>query len=332
MQSWLNILGGLRFDEPLWLLLLPLMVGGSAVHRLFRRRGRQGMLFPSVAALRTSGFAASIFISRLSALLRWLVIGCVVLALSGPRAPFPASSRDTTGIDIMLALDVSESMRKEDFSGKSRFDAAREAALKFIDDRPYDRIGLVVFSGGSFTRCPLTLDHEVLGRLAASVSPGFFEEPGTAIGTAVLAATNRLRSSKSKEKVLVLITDGENNAGEVNPSTAAGVAARYGVRIYTVWSGKHARPFDSESATALSRKGRNELAEVARLTGGRLFNAGDIFGLMKTFRDIDRLEKTRLKGRMAGRLLELYPAMLLSALFLLVVEQALSATRFLRIP
>lgn len=332
MKSLLNIIGGLRFDEPMWLLLLPLAAAGAVVSRLFRKSGRPGMLFPSVEGLRKSGFAAGLLISRLPEWLRWLVIVCVVLALSGPRAPFPASSRDTTGIDIMVALDVSESMREEDFGGKSRFEAARNAALKFIDNRPSDRIGLVVFSGGSFTRCPLTMDHEVLGRLAGTVSPGFFEEPGTAIGTAVLTATNRLKSSASKEKVLVLITDGENNAGEVSPVTAARLAAQYGIRIYTVFSGKQARVFDAATSSSLSRKGREELTEMARVTGGRLFSAGDFFGLMQSFREIDRMEKTRMKGRMPGRTLELYPSLLLSAIVLLVFEQVLSATRFLRIP
>lgn len=332
MKSLIDIVSGIRFDEPLWMLLLPLAAAGSAVHRLFRKSGRPGMLFPSVADLRKSGFAASPFISRLPEWLRWMVIICIVLALSAPRAPFPASSRDTTGIDIMVALDVSESMREEDFGDKSRFEAARDAALKFIDYRPSDRIGLVVFSGGSFTRCPLTLDHEVLARLAGSLTPGFFDEPGTAVGTAVLTATNRLKTSASKEKVLVLITDGENNAGAVTPVTAARIAAQYGIRIYTVFAGKQARVFDAATSSSLSRKGREELTEIARVTGGRMFSSGDFFGLVKSFREIDRMEKTRMKSRMPGRTLEVYPSLLLAAIVLLVLEQTLSATRFLRIP
>lgn len=328
----MNMFGGLRFDEPWWLLLLPVAVVVAAAFRFFRRGRRAGMLFPSVAGLRSAGFAAGPMVSHLPEWLRWMLFVLVVLALSGPRAPFPDSSRDTTGIDIMIALDVSDSMRKEDFGGRSRFDAARDAALKFIDSRPADRIGLVVFSGGSFTRCPLTLDHEVLGRLAATVSPGFFEEPGTAIGTAVLTATNRLRRSSSKEKVVVLITDGENNAGEVAPVTAARLASQHGIRIYTVFSGRRARSFERVSMTEPERKGRADLVEVARLTGGRMFTAGNLFSLMQTFRDIDNLEKTRMKGRMPARSMELYPWLLLSAVFLFFVEQGLSATRLIRIP
>ena len=332
MNSLFTIVSGIRFDEPWWLLLLPLTIAGSAGYRLFWRKNRQGVLFPSVSELRSSGFAALSLFSKFPEWLHWLVLVLIVLALSGPSAPFPPSSRDTVGIDIMIALDVSDSMNTPDFGGKSRFAGARTAAMRFIDNRPADRIGLVVFSGGSFTRCPLTLDHEVLGRLAETVAPGFFDEPGTAIGTAILTATNRLKASSSKEKALVLITDGENNAGEVTPETAARLAANYGIRIYTVFAGKEARAFENTSNTALNRKGRSELETVARISGGRMFSAGDVFGLMKSFRDIDRLEKTRLKGRMPSRTMALYPWLLLSAVCLLLAEQALSATRFIRIP
>jgi Ca-activated chloride channel family protein len=332
MNALLTILTGIRFDNPWWLLLLPMAVGGSITYRMFWRNNRPGVLFPSVSALRSAGFAALSLFSKFPEWLHWLVLVLIVLALSGPKAPFPPSSRDTVGIDIMIALDVSESMSTPDFSGKSRFEGARDAAMRFIDNRPADRIGLVVFSGGSFTRCPLTIDHDVLERLAETLKPGFFDKPGTAIGTAILTATNRLKAAPSKEKALVLITDGENNAGEVSPETAARLASRYGVRIYTVFAGKQARAFENVTRAEVSRKGRNELEAVARISGGRMFSAGDVFGLMKSFRDIDRLEKSRLKGRMPGRTMELYPWLLMSAVLLLFAEQALSATRFIRIP
>jgi Ca-activated chloride channel family protein len=332
MNAFFRIISGIRLDEPWWLVMLPLAVLAAVIFRFYGRKDRPGVLFPSVDALRRAGFAANLLISRLPTWLLWMAFIAGVIALSGPRAPFPPSSRDASGIDMMLALDVSESMKQTDFGGKTRFSAAREAAMRFIDNRPSDRIGLIVFSGGSFTRCPLTLDHDVLSRLAETVTPGFFDEPGTAIGTAVLTATNRLRASQSKEKVLVLLTDGENNAGEVSPVTAARLAAENGIRIYTVFAGKEGRLFDAGVTPALSMKGRQELAEVARISGGRSFSAGNLLGLMTTFRDIDRLEKTRLKSRTSSHSVELYPWMLMTAVFLLVVEQVLSATRFIRIP
>ncbi|NTW47040.1 MAG: VWA domain-containing protein [Chlorobaculum sp.] len=332
MNALFTIVSGIRFDNPGWLLLLPLAIAGSVVYRLIWRKNRAGVLFPSVSALRSAGFAALTLFSKFPEWLHWVVLALIVLALSGPRAPFPPSSRDTVGIDIMIALDVSESMNTPDFGGKSRFEGARDAAMRFIDNRPADRIGLVVFSGGSFTRCPLTVDHDVLERLAETLSPGFFDEPGTAIGTAILTATNRLRAAPSRQKAMVLITDGENNAGEVSPETAARLAAKYGVRVYTVYAGKQARAFEQIKSTDSSQKGRGQLESVARISGGRMFIAGDLFGLMKSFREIDRLEKSRLKERTPGRTMELYPWLLMAAVLLLFTEQALSATRFIRIP
>ncbi|HWR00507.1 MAG TPA: VWA domain-containing protein [Chlorobaculum sp.] len=332
MDAFFRIASGVSFDEPWWLLLLPLAVIAAVFLWFARRKGKPGVLFPAVGALRYAGYAINPFWLKLPAVMRWAALVAVVIAQSGPRAPFSPSERDTTGIDIMLALDVSESMKTADFGGKTRFSAAREAAKSFIDNRTSDRIGLIVFSGGSFTRCPLTLDHEVLGRLTEAVTPGFFDEPGTAIGTALLTATNRLKASQSKEKVLVLITDGENNAGEVSPVTAARLAAQNGIRIYTVFAGRDTQVFEGGTTPAASLKGRQELAEVARISGGGMFSAGDLLGLMRTFREIDRLEKTRLKSRMPGRSQELYPWLLMSAVILLVVEQSLSATRFIRIP
>ncbi|NTW53031.1 MAG: VWA domain-containing protein [Chlorobiaceae bacterium] len=332
MMDFFRIASGVSFDEPWWLVLLPVAVLLALFMWFYGRKELPGVLYPSVGAVRYAGFAANPLISMLPVGIRWLALYAALLALAGPRAPFPASDRNTTGIDIMLALDVSESMKQTDFGGKTRFSAAREAAMRFIDNRPSDRIGLIVFSGGSFTRCPLTIDHEVLGRLAETITPGFFEEPGTAIGTAVLTATNRLKPTRSKEKVLVLLTDGENNTGEVSPVTAARLAAQNGIRIYTVFAGKDAQSSEAGKSPALSMKGRQELAEVARISGGAMFNAGDLFGLMKSFRDIDRLEKTRLKSHMPGRSVELYPWLLMSAVILLVVEQSLLATRFMRIP
>ena len=332
MKSLFTIVSGIRFDNPWWLLLLPLAVGGSAVYRLVWRKNRPGVLFPSLQSLRGTGFAARSLFSKFPDFLHWLALSILVLALSGPRAPFPPSTRDTVGIDIMIALDVSASMNTPDFGGKSRFEGARDAATRFIDNRPADRIGLVVFSGGSFTRCPLTIDHDVLERLAETLTSGFFDEPGTAIGTAILTATNRLRAASSREKALVLITDGENNAGEVSPETAARMAANYGIRIYTVFAGKQTGMFDSDKKPDLNLKGRRELETVSRISGGRMFTAGDPFGLMKSFHDIDRLEKSRLKGRVQGRTMELYPWLLMVAVLLLCTEQALSATRFIRIP
>ncbi len=334
MERVAEILAWLRFSDPLWLLLLP-VVGGYALSRwLAGRRHRPGVLFPGVARLRREKLAVNPVAGALPATLRWLAFTAGVLALAGPRAPIPASDLASNGIDLMLALDVSESMRQRDFDGKSRFDAAREAAREFIDSRPADRMGLLIFSGGSFTSCPLTLDHDLLGRLVDTIEPGVIREPGTAMGMAVLTAVNRLKASESGEKVLVLLTDGENNSGEVAPGTAARLAAQSGIRIYTVFAGKgsSALPAGAAETAPAVRPGRADLAEMARVSGGRSFSAGDPDGLGRTFRDIDRLEKHRLLGRRQGRSAELYPWLLLAAGLLLAAETALSSTRLMRIP
>jgi len=334
MERLTELVAWLRFAEPSWLLLLPVMAGIAGWRRYAGRRRRPGVLFPAVRRLRRDDLAVKPLIGAVPAILRWTALAAGVVALAGPLAPIPPSSLTSNGIDIMMALDVSESMRRRDFDGKSRFDAARKAAREFIDNRPADRIGLLVFSSASFTSSPLTLDHDLLGHLVEELSPGFIKEPGTAIGMAVLTATNRLKSSESPEKVLVLLTDGENNIGEVGPATAAKLAAQNGIRIYTVFAGKPIPgmpAYSAESAEAL-RKGRDELAAVAKVSGGRMFSADDPEGLKRTFRDIDRLEKTRIQGRKQGRTVELYPWLLMTAGLMLVLEMALSSTRFLRIP
>jgi Ca-activated chloride channel homolog len=335
MDELRTFIAGLRFADPWLLSLLPAMALLDGLKRLFRRKTRSGVLFPGIGRLRREGLALNTFKGALPATLRWAALTAGVIALAGPRAPLPPSSLLTRGIDIMIALDVSDSMRERDFDGKSRFDAARDAALEFIDNRPADRIGLIVFSGGSFTRCPLTLDHAVLEKLVDTAEPGLIQEEGTAIGTAVLTATNRLKASESREKVLVLITDGENNSGEVTPLTASQLAVQNGIRIYTVFAGRRgpaAGSAENTFTTGYRRQGREEVAEISRNTGGRMFTADDPVGMNRTFRDIDRLEKTRLRGNLPARTAELYPWFLMAAGLMLVIEIGLTTTRFMRIP
>ncbi len=334
MERFVDIVGGFRFSDPGVLLLLPALAVFAGLKWAAARRWRPGVLFPAVAKLRRAGLTVNPVVAILPALLRWAALVAAVVALAGPRVPMPPSPLSSRGIDIMLALDVSESMRLRDFDGQSRFEAARDAARDFVETRSADRIGLLAFSGGSFTSCPLTLDHDMLERLIDSMAPGIIKEPGTAIGTAILTATNRLRYSESPEKVLVLLTDGENNVGEVGPSTAARLAAQRGIRIYTVFAGKPTSeaPDNGPSGPDAVAKAHAELLDVAASTGGRMFSADDPDAMARTFHDIDRLEKTRLSGHRLAHTVELYPWLLLAAGLFLAVEMACSSTRFLRIP
>lgn len=318
-----------ELGQPLWLLLLLLLPFVWWLERRYEQ-GRKGMMFPAVGNLKTEGVEAG----RWVRLPQWLMRSAIVLALLAtgrPQISREVSAASEKGIDIMLALDISESMLEEDFGG-SRLDAAKSIALRFIQNRPQDRLGLVLFRGKSFTQCPLTLDHKLLGMLVRQVSVDAIGDEGTAIGSAILLGTNRLKASVSGEKVLVLLTDGEHNRGEVGPVTAAGIAGSEGVRIYAIGVGSRQRSGNIESII----EGRDErvgetLRKVADLTGGTFFRASDERGLRDAFREIDALERGRLDGsRMVVRT-ELYSWLLLPSAVLLVAGLVLGNTRLLRV-
>ncbi|MCG8343624.1 MAG: VWA domain-containing protein [Chlorobiales bacterium] len=316
--------------QPWWLLLLLLL---PFVRWLERRygRGRKGMIFPEAGSLKAEKMGAGRWVN----MPQWFSRSAIVLALLAtgrPQISREVAAASDDGIDIMLALDISDSMLEEDLGG-SRLDAAKKIALRFIQDRSQDRVGLVLFRGKSFTLCPLTLDHRLLGVLVGQVSVGAISDEGTAIGSAILMGTNRLKASFSGEKVLVLLTDGESNRGEVGPVTAAGIAANEGVRIYTVGVNTSARIGDTGSIVG-ERGGGSEsvLGTVAEMTGGRFFRASDKKGLADAFREIDSLERGRLKGEVRIVRTELYPWLLLPSVVLLVAGLVLGSTRLLRIP
>ncbi len=229
----------------------------------------------------------------------------------------------------MLALDISESMLQKDFSGESRLDAAKEVTRKFVLRRTNDRIGLVVFRGKGYTQCPLTLDHEVLAMLLDRVSPRVIQDDGTAIGTAILIALNRLRVSDSAQRVIILVTDGENNTGEVWPSTAAELAVHNGVRIYTV---NAAKPVAGDTAPVHRVTDDETLQSIARMTGGGYYRAEDPGALQKTIAAIDQLEKKRYSGHLVERHTSMFFQLVFSSLALLILDVLLSNTRLLRIP
>ena len=239
------------------------------------------------------------------------------------------------GIDIMLVLDISESMLQKDFAGESRLDAAKEVARNFVLHRSNDRIGLVVFRGKGYTQCPLTLDHDVLAMLIDRLTPRVIQDEGTAIGTAILIAVNRLKASESSHKAVILITDGENNTGEVGPATAAGFAVQSGIRIYAINAGAvssgHRLDVSGEKVnnTVMDEE---SLRGIARISGGRYFEVNDPQAFDDTMRAIDRLEKKRISGTIMERRSALFTQLLLTVLALLILEMLLSNTRFLRIP
>ena len=320
MQELLSDTATFELAQPWWLLLLLVL---PVVWWLERRheRGQKGIMFPGVNYLKTQGIEAG----RWVRLPYWLTRSAIVLALLAagrPQITRGVEMASDKGIDIILALDISESMLEEDFGG-SRLDAAKDISLRFIRNRPKDRLGLVLFRGKSFTQCPLTLDHKLLGMLVRQVSVDAISDEGTAIGSAILVGTNRLKASMSKEKVMVLITDGENNSGEIGPVTAAEIAAGEGVRIYAIGVGVGRESGNFNAKT---------LREVARLAGGRYFQVSDKRGLKETFSEIDMLERSRLEGPQMVVRTGLYSWLLFPACIVLFAGLVLGNTRWLRIP
>ncbi len=334
-----ELFSGTDFEmaQPRWLVLF---LGLPVVWWLERRRrlkGR-GMMFPGVGRLSASGLATGGAWARLPIWFIWIAVVLAVLSAGRPRMLVERPAVSTRGVDIVLAMDISESMLQGGFGGNSRLEAAKEVALRFIQRRPKDRFGLVLFRGKSFTQCPLTLDHRVLGTLVKNVSVNAIGDEGTAIGSAILAGTNRLKASVSREKIMVLLTDGENNSGEIGPLTAAELAAGEGVRIYAIGAGpdrvNRIGPSENIAAIAEERGRFNEqtLREIARLTGGHYFRVSDKRGLEISFREIDMLERRRFDGRMEEEWMELYPWLVFPALVLLFTGLVLGNTRCLKIP
>ncbi len=334
MPEWLSHIPRLELAEPWWLLLLPVLAVAAWLKERLQDKS-PAILFPGLERLKASGFEARQWVTVVPQWLRGSAVVFCVLALTGPRLLVRQSEAEARGIDVMLALDISESMLQKDFAGKSRLDAAREVAHNFVLRRSNDRMGLVVFRGKGYTQCPLTLDHEVLAMLLDHLSPKVIQDDGTAIGTAILIAVNRLKVSESSNKVIILVTDGENNAGEVGPATAAGLAARNGIRIYAINAGF--KTVEGRQDVAGERGGdplRDEesLQGIARTTGGGYFRVDDPAGFDKTISTIDRQEKSRHAGPVMEHRSGLFFFFLLAAVLLLLLEVMLSNTRLLRVP
>ncbi|MBV5319532.1 MAG: VWA domain-containing protein [Chlorobium phaeobacteroides] len=340
MQEWFTDIPRLEFAEPLWFLLLPVLVFAFWFYLWRERTGRcVAIVFPGESRLREQGFEASFFLGRLPFFLRAAVLLLSVFAMAQPRIVQRQTVAETRGIDLLLVLDVSRSMHQQDFNGQSRLEAVKGVGKQFVLSRSADRIGLVVFSGKGYTPCPLTLDHLTLGTVLDNISSEVIQEEGTAIGTAILIAVNRLRASESRQKAIILLTDGQNNAGDIDPLTAAGFALQDGIKIYTIAAtAQDARPF-VRSAESLPAGGalsglpaEDVLVSISRLTQGRSFRVGDKAGLAETFDDIDRLEKSSLRSPVSQRKFVLFDLLLLSALCLLVLELVMTSTRLIRIP
>lgn len=323
----------MEFAQPLWLVLLVLV---PLLPFLGRRRAR--LRFSATA---TAGAAPTTLRSRLRNLpviLRMAAVTLGILALARPQDRNTIQERYAEGVDIMMVLDTSTSMRAEDFR-PNRFEAARQVGSEFISNRISDRVGLVVFAAKAFTQAPLTLDYDFLLSMLAEVEMGVIED-GTAIGTALAMAVNRLKESEAESKVVILLTDGQNNRGELSPETAAELAETFGIRVYAIGVGTHGEaPFVVDHPFAGRQRrmvpvdiDEDMLRAISERTGGQYFRATNNEGLRQIYEEIGELEKTRVEERTYTDFQERYATFLWPGLLLLFMEILLSNTLLRRFP
>jgi len=321
--------------ENLWLLLLL-----PAYVTYYVMAGRKKNTRYRFSGLETFRFYKPTLRQRLihlPAVLRSLAYSTIVIALARPQSSSRSQSITTEGIDIVLGLDISPSMLAEDLK-PNRIEAAKKVALEFIESRPDDRIGLVVFSGESFTQCPITSDHSVLKNLIGNIESGMLSD-GTAIGEGLATAVNRIRESKAKSKVIILLTDGVNNVGAIAPQTAGEIAKTFGIRVYTIGVGSMGvapypfkTPFGIQYQNMEVQIDEPVLKSIAAETGGKYFRATSTSRLREVYTDIDKMEKTKVDVTEFRRRSEEFYPFALAALLLLGAEILLRQTYLRTLP
>jgi Ca-activated chloride channel family protein len=297
----------------------------------------QGSLLVSGIKAFGSGQTWRTMLRHILFILRLLALSCIIIALARPQTGNEQQVTTGEGIDIMFCLDISGSMLAQDFS-PNRMDAAKQVASDFVDRRPTDRMGLVIFAGESFTMCPLTTDHSVLKSQLFNVQSGLLED-GTAIGSGLATGVERLRSSTSKSKVIILLTDGENNGGSIDPNTAKEIAKSFGIRVYTVGMGTEGFapvPVQTSAGVIMQREkvsiDEKLLTQIANETGGKYFRATDNENLANIYKEIDRLEKSRFQVTTFTHYTEKFLPFVLAAVGFLVLEWILRFTLFRKFP
>jgi Ca-activated chloride channel family protein len=323
------------FAQPTLLWLLLLVPAYVTYYILAGRKRNTTFRFSGLETLRFYRPTLRQKLIHLPLILRCLAYSAVVVALARPQSSSSSQSVTTEGIDIVLGLDISPSMLAEDLR-PNRIEAAKKVALEFIESRPNDRIGLVVFSGESFTQCPLTSDHSVLKNLIGNLESGMLAD-GTAIGEGLATAVNRIRGSKAKSKVIILLTDGVNNVGAIAPQTAGEIAKAFGIRVYTVGVGSMGvapypfkTPFGIQYQNMEVQIDEPVLRSIAAETGGKYFRATSTSRLREVYADIDKMEKTKVDVlEFRRRSEEFYPLALIAILLLgleIILRQTLLRT------
>ena len=326
----------IEFAYP-WLLLLLLALPLVAVWHFRKSDRRQGSFVVSSIRQFPIHRNGKIIFQHVPFLLRMLACACIIAALARPQTRNDEEMVSGEGVDIVLCIDVSGSMLAQDFT-PNRLEAAKEVAVNFVDERPTDRIGLVIFSGESFTQCPVTTDRSTLKSQIYNVHSGLLED-GTAIGSGLATSVDRLRSSTSKSKVIILLTDGENNGGLIDPSTAKEIAKSLKVKVYTIGVGTEGFapvPVQTAEGTVMQKEQVNIdeklLTQIASETGGKYFRARDNEGLKNIYSEIDKLEKSKIEVTALHRFNEKFIPLALAAIAFLVLEMVLKFTVFKKFP
>ncbi len=326
------------FEYPhlLWLLAVPLLLIARYVYIELKER-RPHLRVSTVQPWMKAGLSPLAVIRHLPFALRIAALSLIIIALARPRSSTDVEKRDTEGIDIVFAMDVSTSMLARDFT-PDRISAAKDIAIEFISQRPSDRMGIVVFAGESYTQCPLTTDRATLINLMKEVQTDLIED-GTAIGNGLATAVARMMDSDAPSRVVILLTDGVNNRGEITPQTAAEIAKTYGVRVYTIGVGANGTapypvmtPWGVEVRNMQVEIDEELLKTVAETTGGRYFRATDNTKLAEIYSEINRMETARTTVDSFPVYKELFGGYALAALICLLLELLLGALMSRRLP
>ena len=319
-----NYFSDITFGQPYFFLLfaiIPILV----IWKYTKGKKQQATLrLSTIKGLKDNRTAKSFFLN-LPFYLRLIALSCIIIALARPQIKYSEQQSEGEGIDIILCIDVSGSMTAQDFQ-PNRMEAAKNVASEFIDHRPSDKIGIVIFAGESFTQCPLTTDHYVLKSQVQQIRNGLLAD-GTAIGSGLATSVDRLKESKAKSKVIILLTDGVNNGGFIDPSTAKEIAKAFKVKVYTIGVGTDGyapTPVNTPMGIVMQNEkvaiDEALLKNISDETGGKYFRATDNKSLENIYNEIDRLEKSKVEITTYSRYTEKYYPFIFAALFFLLLE------------
>ena len=326
------------FANPTYLYLLLLLTPliGWYIYKLSKSQASMQVSSSEVFQL-PEARSWKIYLRHVPFLLRMVLIALLIVVLARPQSTNSWQNSSTEGIDIMLAMDISSSMLAQDLK-PNRLEAAKDVAASFINGRQNVNIGVVVFAAESFTQCPLTTDHTVLLNLFKDIQPGIIQD-GTSIGLGLANAVSRIKDSQAKSKVIILLTDGVNNAGEIAPVTASEIAKTFGVRVYTIGVGTQGEaPYPFQTAFGIQYQkvpveiDEPTLKQIAATTGGQYFRATDNASLKAIYEEIDQMEKTKISVQEYSKKQEEYMQWALLVLLLLLVEVLLKNTLLRNIP